>query len=290
MDTKTCEVLRQLDLDSVVLISLDEFLDPQLTQIQKERSTGEFCWTCTPFLLDFVIGKGLFQRVIYLDADTYFFSNPSEILDLWPLDKPLMLSRHRYHKDYDQSEQSGIYCVQFNGFDTTEPGRRALYWWKEKCAEWCYSRVEPMRFGDQKYLDYIETECQVSAFIPNHPGEGMAPWNSRDTKISLSGKALMVTDLSTKPVPVVYYHFHGLKLFTGSFVDLCLYYYVLPQSLLDLMYRPYVNHLVQICTQYGWMTGYDWLVDSSEHIKRTEKRQQMGTYYRFSINDFLKVG
>jgi hypothetical protein len=287
MDTETYKVLCDLNLPQVQAIPLEKFLDSRLTQIQKERGVGEFCWTCTPFLIEYVFKTSSFKRVIYLDADTYFFSDPDKILKQWPLEQPLMLSRHRYLPEYDQSKNSGIYCVQFNGFDNSNAGKLALNWWKEKCADWCFNRVEPKRFGDQKYLDYIEDECQISAYIPKHPGEGMAPWNSKDIHISQIEKTPMVHVLGSSAVPAIYYHFHGLKLFYDSMVDLCLYYYVLPQTVLQYIYGPYVKHLAQISNQYGWDQKYDWLSDAEEHPKRTAKRQQLGTYYRYKIEDLL---
>jgi hypothetical protein len=59
--------------------------------------------------------------IIYLDADLYFFNDPKILIKELGNDD-LLITEHRYTKKYDQSFNSGKYCVQFmifknNSFD-----------------------------------------------------------------------------------------------------------------------------------------------------------------------------
>ena len=32
-------------------------------------------------------------------------------------------------------------------------GLKALKWWRDRCLEWCYARIEDGKFGDQFYIE-----------------------------------------------------------------------------------------------------------------------------------------
>ena len=52
---KQCEsILKQLQLNHVVVISQEEFEDEELREIRKERSRAEYCWTCSASLIDYI--------------------------------------------------------------------------------------------------------------------------------------------------------------------------------------------------------------------------------------------
>ena len=92
------------------------------------------------------------KRCTYLDADLYFFSSPEPIFSEFN-GRSILLTEHRYTKQYDQSVASGVYCVQFITFNADDDGLTALTWWRDACIDWCYARKEDGKFGDQKYLD-----------------------------------------------------------------------------------------------------------------------------------------
>lgn len=145
-------LLRRLNLSHATIISLDEFETPELLAIKESRTPGEYCWTCTSFTIWHCIHTFSLDHCTYLDADLLFFADPKVLTDEIG-EKSVLITAHRYSPQYDQSGDSGIYCVQFVTFRNTDQGLAVLRWWMNACLEWCYNRFEDGKFGDQKYLD-----------------------------------------------------------------------------------------------------------------------------------------
>src|SRR5205823_10040223 len=85
-------------------------------------------------------------------------------------------------------------------------GRECLEWWRERCLEWCYDRLEGDRFADQKYLDDWPTRFE-RVVVLQHKGAGVAPWNAMNYQICLQNGRVIVDGQ-----PLIFYHFHGLKI------------------------------------------------------------------------------
>lgn len=74
-DDLTLQILNKLDLVNVVLISLGDFESEALKKIKQERTTGEYCWTCTPHIIQYILDKYRLPSVTYVDADLFFLIN-----------------------------------------------------------------------------------------------------------------------------------------------------------------------------------------------------------------------
>src|SRR5207302_1556313 len=94
-------------------------------------------------------------------------------------DDSVLLVPHRYIDAWQRhTEETGAYNGGFVGFRNDARGVDALRWWRDRCIEWCYDRVEPGRFTDQRYLhDWPRT--RPGTHVLAHPGGGLAPWNIR---------------------------------------------------------------------------------------------------------------
>ena len=69
---------------------------------------------------------------------------------------------------------SGIYNVEWLTFRRDERGW-SLSWWRERCIEWCYHRLEDGKLGDQNTSTTGRALRGVTSF--QHLGGGLAPWN-----------------------------------------------------------------------------------------------------------------
>lgn len=223
-DELVYNILLDLDLEFVTVIHHSSFEDEALLAVKNKRTVGEYCWTCTPAVIKHAIQKYNLHSCTYLDADLYFFSNP-EVLFREFEDSSICITEHRYTKEYDQSKESGIYCVQFMFFKNDSFGMEALDWWRSACIDWCFSRYEDGKFGDQKYLDDWLVRFNKVHVLQNLGG-GVAPWN------------IQQYNLNERSFEVVFYHFHGLKIFSEK--DAFLGNYKLSRNAIYLIYKPYL--------------------------------------------------
>src|SRR3954468_408084 len=201
LDEACAKALEAIELKFVQIIRLPEIETERLIKAKSDRSVAEYCWTLTPFLPSAVFERqpGL-KRVTYVDADLYFFDRPSKLLDEFVKSgKHVMITEHAFAPEYAVNLKFGIFCVQFMTFRNTDAGLKVLYWWQDRCAEWCYFRLEDGKFGDQKYLDSWPELFGSEVHVLSQTNRTVAPWNVRHISI-LNGKA--------EPV---FYHFQGLR-------------------------------------------------------------------------------
>lgn len=235
-DDLAYQILLKLNLPHLVIISLEKFESPDLQAVKSQRSVGEYCWTCTPHVIRYVLDTYGLSEVTYVDADLYFFDKPTVLLEEFHNSgASVLITPHRYTPRYDQSETSGIYCVQFMSFKADTNGLKVLQWWQDRCIEWCYNRFEDGKFGDQKYLDDW-TERFDGVHVLQHIGGGVAPWNIQQYSLHEQDNHLYV-DKS----PVVFYHYHAYKYYKDQSHDLG--GYQLGENVIPFIYRPYVEAL-----------------------------------------------
>ena len=182
-DDSSHEILSQLELPSMTVISLLDFEDEELLSIKADREVGEYCWTCTPSTILYAIERYNLLSCTYLEADLYFWNSPELLLNELGK-KSVLITQHRFSPEYDQALTSGKYCVQFMTFKNNEEGMTALRWWRKKCIKWCYARLEDGKFGDQKYLDDWLIRFNGVHEL-QHLGGGLAPWNIQKYQIEL---------------------------------------------------------------------------------------------------------
>lgn len=237
-DDLAYEALNKLSLPGLVAIPLGEFETADLLAVKTQRSAGEYCWTCTPHVVRYVLDTYQVGEVTYLDADLCFYAKPSLLLQEFAQSgASVLITSHRYTPRYDQSGASGIYCVQFMTFKADARGLKVLQWWQDRCLEWCYNRVEDGKFGDQKYLDdWLDRFEGVHSL--GHIGGGVAPWNVQQYVVRAANDALYVNDAM-----LVFYHFHGYKQYADGTLELGAYQ--LADAVRQLLYRPYVQGLAE---------------------------------------------
>jgi hypothetical protein len=213
MDDCAHRVLAELRLPGLTAVSLGELEqhDLDLARVKVDRTQVEYCWTATPSVIRYSLTREPeLEGITYLDADVFFFSNPEPLFAELGADS-IQIVPHRYAPAYrHQVRTSGIYNVEWLTFRSDERGRRALDWWRERCLEWCYDRLEDGKLGDQMYLDDWPERFE-GVEVLRHVGGGLAPWNVANYTLRQHDGRIWVDD-----VPLVFYHFHSLKL-SGRF-------------------------------------------------------------------------
>ncbi|GAA4443294.1 glycosyl transferase [Ravibacter arvi] len=239
-DEPCFKTLQNLFLANATIISLESFEREELLAVKDDRTTGEYCWTCTSWVIWYCIQTYALDHCTYLDADLLFFADPKVLTDEMG-DNSVLITEHRYSARYDQSALCGIYCVQFMTFRNTPAGLTVLDWWRKACVDWCYSRIEDGKFGDQKYLDDWPERFEGVHVLKNIGG-GVAPWNNREYRFEKAGDGVRVKQLHQSQ-RLVFYHFHDFRYCTGDTFRLTSEWYAIKKQVVDLVYRPYVKAL-----------------------------------------------
>lgn len=244
-DDVTYAYLKQANLPNLTPISLKEFEDNELLKVKPTRTMAEYCWTCTASTILYSITSFALTNCTYIDADIYFYANPSVLVNEMG-GNSVLITEHRYTPQYDQSNKSGKYCVQFVTFKSTAEGLKVLNDWRNDCINWCYARHENGKFGDQKYLDYW-TAKYTGVHELQHLGGGVAPWNLQQYKFSINNNKIVLTATTQKnKIPLVFFHFHGLRFYNNNIVLLSDTGYKIDKFVIKSIYFPYVKKLNKI--------------------------------------------
>ena len=260
LDPATERVLLQLSLPGLHTVPLTELetAEGELLAVKPSRSRVEYYFTCTPaFLWHLLTRVPGTAPITYLDADLYFFSNLDPVIMETGAGSITILP-HRFPPALEPLERYGTYNVSWLTFLDDRAGRECLAWWRDRCIEWCYDRLEDGRFADQKYLDEFPVRFQ-GVHVIEHKGAGVAPWNVAAYPISgpISGP------FSAGPggphggppegpraggAPLVFYHFHAFKRVTSWLFEpgLARYGARMTPELKDMVYLPYLTELRRI--------------------------------------------
>jgi hypothetical protein len=240
LDAPTLLALTTLALPRTKLISLDALqrADPDLVPC-RSRKPAEFYFTCKPVLLRYLLARHEeLSRLDYLDADLYFFSDPSAAEQEYAA-SPVALSPHRFDARNAERTRYGRFNAGWVSVTGEPQARRFVEWWRERCIEWCSLSVENERFADQKYLDQVPTLFAGTAAV-SHPGVNLAPWNIGGCRVdALPG------GVEIEGRPLVFFHFHGIKRMLFNVYETGLHDYgaMLTPAVKRGIYGPYVKEL-----------------------------------------------
>ena len=245
-DDLSCNILRDMNLEKVTVISLSEFETPDLLAVKGSRSKAEYCWTATSSSIYYVLQKYNVQDCTYLDADLMFFASPEVLINELKNHESVLITEHRYSKlaQWYEKKRAGRFCVQFITFKNNKAGIKVLKKWKDQCLEWCYDRYEDGKFGDQKYLDDWP-EKYDNVHILQHLGGGVAPWNVQQYRIKKEGNLYTGIHKKTRQkFNMVFYHFHYVKLLENGYIDIG--WNKLSKSVIKNLYLPYLKRILKI--------------------------------------------
>jgi len=168
----------------------------ELRETQTARSPWAYYATQKPVVAQFAMEiHPRPQAVVYIDADTWFFSNPAPVFEEIA-DASVALSPHAFSPGLEHLETFGRFNAGFIYWRNDDIGRRCLSEWRDDCLAWCAEEPQPDgRFMNQGYLNRWP-ERYSGIHVIQHPGVNLAPWNA-------DGRPL-------ERLPV-FFHFHGLE-------------------------------------------------------------------------------
>jgi hypothetical protein len=236
MDDYVYNFFAGLSFSNITLIRLSDFEDSELLAAKKTRTVAEYCWTCTPSLPLYILRQHPdLDAIAYLDADLFFFSDPSPIYAECA-DSSIMIIEHRFPDYLKHLEINGKYNVQMLIFKNDANGLECLTWWRDRCNEWCYYRLEDGKLGDQKYLDDW-TERFSGVHVLRNKGAGVALWNVMQYEVNKRADITYVDES-----PIIFYHFHAFLMLSNGYYSIgSNTNYPLTKKKIKLLYEPYFS-------------------------------------------------
>jgi hypothetical protein len=267
------EIVSGLNLPDVYVYSLAslEAADPALLDARKTRSLVEYYFTLTPCLPLYVFAHHHdIARLTYVDADLFFFADPQPVLDEVG-ENAVGLIEHRFPNALRDLEKYGRFNVGWLTFRNDSTALGCLEVWREQCLDWCYDRLEPGRFAEQKYLDEWPLRYK-SVRVIQHRGANVGPWNLNRFELSAHGNQIRVGGQ-----PMIFFHAHGFQ--PGSpgrshVLNLERYGVGETSLLLCSIFEPYEKAVVEATTEIAVPLALALLSDQSrEMVLLLETRQ-----------------
>jgi hypothetical protein len=208
MDRRARSALEAMALPGLAPVAIEELerRDPELLAVRAGRTTHEYSQTAKPaFCLDALERRGGARWVTYVDADSMFFSDPGPVFDELG-EASIGILGHRFAPRFRSRERwASPYCPSWVSFANDSRGREVANWWRSRCLEWCFHRVEGERHSDQGYLrDWPRRFAGVH--VLQHPGLGPAPW-TRNDGLAREGEAVTIDGR-----PLILFHYQSLRL------------------------------------------------------------------------------
>jgi hypothetical protein len=283
LDSAALDMFRQIREPGVYPLALSEFEagDPELVMAKADgRSLIEYYFSAKPSLISHVMrAVPDVDYVTYLDSDLWFFADPAPAF-AEAHDASALLTPHRFPETIRGHECFGRFNAGWLSFRRSQEGLAALQWWRARCLEWCFDRVDETnkRFADQRYLDQlIERFPRVHAV--HHGGANLAPWNVGGYQLTLRNGSIMVGE-----EPLLFFHVHGVRPIGRNL-------YVTPQDIYrsppdpiqrEHIYRPYLKVLRSIERELGPLMPI-----AAEPLRQLSRRSTTGSLE--TLKGYLRI-
>ena len=202
LDEETYDFLTAKSFPGISPVHIRELekQDPELFATKSTRSLIEYYFTCSPcFPLHILATNHDVDILTYLDSDIYFYDSPSPFYEELGGNSILLfehgippLSQVRY----------GRFNVGYLSWRNDQTGLACLRWWRARCIEWCFDKVEGGKFADQKYLDQWP-DLFKATIVSQQKSRALAPWNLEQFPIECR---------QGRPKNLILFHFHGIKI------------------------------------------------------------------------------
>lgn len=211
VDKKGCSEFDEFDEFNILYIENLSyiFLSKEISK-KYANNTNALRWSLKSVLMIHLLQTSKYNQVFFVDPDLFFYSDFKFLYEELA-ENSFILSPHWYCMDPNKSEvefcrlmTDGLYNAGFLG--ATIKGLETLYWWAKMCFHSCYIDYQKGLFVDQGFLNLLPLKNPDSKLI-HHRGCNVAPWNSFESRRSLSPNGEL---LLNNVYPLVFIHFTDL--------------------------------------------------------------------------------
>ncbi len=242
MDDMAYGILSSFNLEKATLVKVSDVETAEVRATRTSKKLYEYCWTMKPLLCQYVFQNYNISRLLYCDADMYFFASPQAIHNEW--------RRYETYLNLQRGSAQleavhGMYQAGLIGFSKAAESLRTLNWWAQQCTAWCYDNHDDhSRWGDQKYLTQMPN-LFTSIKVNNRYGLLAAPWNivmnnSKDLPVHTdAGGTVWIGDEA-----LTCFHFGSINVLSDSAFDLWKHEPLnFDPAIIESIYKPYLAHL-----------------------------------------------
>lgn len=234
-------------------------------------------WSLKPVLLQYLLFRKEFEKVIFLDSDLYFFREFAFLF--MALDENnILLSPHWRSLDPKVDEDNFYLNLSegmFNGgfVGVNKESTKFLQWWSGVCEFKCINNKEKGLYVDQKYLDLVPVYFDKVGII-KHRGCNIANWNQVHCKRMVSPQGQVFIGGND---PVIFIHF------TNSTIK-----GILNGS--DSLLMDYLEEYLKIMKTYK-AGSIESLMNNRTNYKKKDVKvgRKKGNFLYERIKNFLKV-
>jgi hypothetical protein len=268
-------LFERMNLKNATIISLSavEKEDPQLQAAKKTRNDQEYAWTSKASVMLYLLNNFRdIDHIVWLDGDTFFFSDPGPIFEEWG-QHSIMLNKGRWNAaDKHKIDRFGRYNTGLMGFRRDKQAVGCLNWFRSRLIEWCYARHEKKLWSDQVYVnDWPERFGSVA--VVKNIGINVTPPVVVDNKVTSNGKYIYVNGER-----LVLFHYTQFRYYDGNEFDLCGFVESLSDNVLKMIYLPYINACNEIMEQIRE-------VDRNFYQTAGPKEQYIKNYFNLGANE-----
>jgi hypothetical protein len=165
-------------------------------------------WAMKPVFMAYLMQEMGLDRVLYLDSDLFFFSDPRFLFDLLDGHR-VILTPHWRCAERPEDDPShfrtnfldGIYNAGFVG--ARRDALDILHFWANLCRYACTIRQQDGYYVDQKYLDILHSRFEGVGVV-RHRGCNVSDWNRDDCRRTLLDSGTVAINGT---YPIVFIHF-----------------------------------------------------------------------------------
>lgn len=196
---------------SFIPLYLNEIVSPFFEPIYDKYyldKKNEFRWSMKPVIINHLLANYNYKKVIYLDADLYFFNEPDFLFELLEKDRVLLSPHWRCSRkpeldwfNFVHNFKHGIYNGGFIGVNLQ--GQEIMEYWANLCLTACEQNTLDGLHDDQKYLDIFQS-CFEGVGVIRHKGCNVSNWNQIECARTIlqNGEVLINSEY-----PIVFIHF-----------------------------------------------------------------------------------
>lgn len=194
------------------VLEVEDIGIPEFEDMAMRYDIVELNTAVKPFYFKFFLGKGQYERLIYMDPDIEVFAPFTELANKLSTHE-IVITPHFFspiNDDKWQAEEdflnAGIYNLGFIAIKDTPNTRKMIEWWAERLKSKAYINFSKGMFTDQIWIMFVPLYFE-KVHILRHLGYNVAYWNLHERVLCSKGGKYYINDI----IELVFYHYASYR-------------------------------------------------------------------------------